>query len=105
MPDLHRATSQAIDARRAALAEAIVARQYALQPDLERHYGPTGKAKCIQDTKYHISYLSAAIAASSPALFTDYLDWVRTVMTAYAIRDEDVANNLTSMREVLTQAL
>jgi signal transduction histidine kinase/methanogenic corrinoid protein MtbC1 len=105
MPDLYRDTSQAIDAQRAALAEAIVARQYALQPDLERRYGPTGKDKCIQDTKYHLSYLSAAIAVSSPALYADYLDWARTVMTAHGIRDEDLVDHLACTQEVLTRAL
>jgi hypothetical protein len=105
MPDLHGATSQALDAQRTALAEAIVARQYALRPDLEARYGPAGRAKCVQDTKYHLSYLSAAISTTSPALFADYLSWAKTVMTAYDIRDEDLAANLSCMREVLTQAL
>jgi hypothetical protein len=42
MPDIPKATSQVIDDRRVAMAEAIVARQYALRPDLEQYYGPAG---------------------------------------------------------------
>jgi signal transduction histidine kinase/methanogenic corrinoid protein MtbC1 len=105
MPDIHKATSQVIDDRRVAMAEAIVARQYALRPDLEQDYGPAGRARCIQDTKYHLSYLSAAIAVSSPALFSDYLDWARSVLAANTIRDEDVESNLACMQEVLREAL
>ena len=65
MPAIHQATGRAIDERRSALAEAVVARQYALRPDLERHYGPDGRARCVWDTEYHLANLSAAVAAYS----------------------------------------
>lgn len=105
MPAIHQATGQAIDDRRTALAEAIVARQYSLRPDLEDHYGPEGRARCIRDTERHLANLSAAVAASSPALFSDYLDWARSVMAANRIRDEDIEGNLACLQEVLSTAL
>ncbi len=98
MPAIHKATGKAIDERRAALAEAIVARQYSLRPDLERHYGPGGRAKCVRVTEHHLANLSAAVAASSPALFSDYLGWARSVMAANGVRDEDVEVHLACLQ-------
>ena len=94
-----------LDERRSALAEAIVARQYSLRPDLEGHYGPEGRARCVHDTEHHLANLSAAVAASSPALFSDYLDWARSVLAANEVREEDVEGNLACLQEVLSTAL
>src|SRR5436190_1662743 len=105
MHAVHQATGKAIDERRSALAEAVVARQYALQPDLDQHYGPDGRARCLQDTEHHLANLSAAISASSPALFSDYLDWARSVLAASQVREEDVEVNLACLQEVLSSAL
>src|SRR3954466_13398359 len=105
MPAIHKATGQMIDERRAALAESIVARQYSIRPDLERHHGPGGRARCVRDTEHYLANLSAAVAASSPALFSDYLDWARSVMSASGVRDEDVEVHLACLQEVLSAAL
>jgi hypothetical protein len=51
MPDLNREAGQTIKAQQRALAEAIVSRQYQLQPGLRERYGEGGQAKCIQDTE------------------------------------------------------
>src|SRR3954466_3324836 len=104
MPAIHKATGQVIDERREALAEAIVARQYSIRPDLERHYGPDGRAKCVRDTEHHLAHLSAAVAASSPALFSDYLGWARSVMASNGVRGEDVEVHLACLQEVLSAA-
>jgi len=105
MPAIHKATGKAIEDRRSMMAEAIIARQYSIRPELERHYGPGGRARCVRDTEHHLANLSAAVAASSPALFSDYLDWARSVMATSRVRDEDVEENLACLQEVLSAAL
>ncbi len=105
MPTIHQATGKLIDDRREALAEAIVARQYSLRPELEGQYGPDGRTRCIRDTENHLANLSAAVATSSPALFADYLNWARSVMAVNHVRDEDIEGNLASLREVLSATL
>ena len=54
MPDLNREAGQTIEFQRRALAEAVVCRQYQLQPGLRERYGEGGRAKCIQDTEYYL---------------------------------------------------
>src|SRR3954451_16210045 len=99
--DRNRQTGQLIEAQRRMLAEAVVARQYELQPGLRERYGEGGRAKCVQDTDYHLAYLAAAVTYSSPALFCDYIGWAKAVLAAFNVGPEDVERNLACLREVL----
>jgi signal transduction histidine kinase/ActR/RegA family two-component response regulator/methylmalonyl-CoA mutase cobalamin-binding subunit len=99
------ATSRAIDSRRTALAQAVVARQYARQPGLRERYGDQGQARCVQDTAYHLAYLASALAVSSPALFADYIAWAKVVLASRNVRTEDYATGLACLRDVLREQL
>jgi signal transduction histidine kinase len=99
------AVSRSIHARRRSLSAAVVERQYALHPELRDRYGERGREKCIEDTEFHLAHLSAAILASSPALFVDYIDWVSVVMSAAGIRPEDVRANLECLLDVFAEQL
>ena len=101
--DPNRETGRLIEAQRRALAEAVVARQYALQPGLRERYGEGGRAKCVQDTEYHLSYLAMAVTYSSPALFSEYIAWAKVVLAAFGVGPEDVAQNLVCLRDVLAE--
>jgi signal transduction histidine kinase/ActR/RegA family two-component response regulator len=105
MNDLDVVLSQAIHSSRRTLSEAVVERQYARHPELRERYGERGRAKCVEDTQFHLAHLSAAILASSPAVFADYMDWVSSVMTAAGIHTEDVRANLDCLRDVLREQL
>ena len=97
--------SQAITARLEMLAEAVVERQYRLQPDLLSRYGEAGREKCLQDTKHHLSSVLSAIALSTPGVFVEYVIWVRGLLEAHNVPSEDVARNLTCIRDVLRDEL
>lgn len=100
-----REIGQILDADRHSLAEAIVDRQYELHPQLQARYGTAGKAKCVQDTEYHLSYLATALTYSSPNLFADYIRWAKGVMVAYGVDLADVEVNLACMRDMLHSRL
>ncbi len=105
MSDLHTTASRAIDARRQALAQAVVARQYQRRPELTGRYGKLGQARCVQDVAYHLAHLSVAIATASPALFVNYLAWSKVVLVARNVHPEDVAESLDCLAEVLRAEL
>jgi signal transduction histidine kinase len=105
MPDLNREAGQTIEAQRRALAEAVVSRQYRLQPGLRERYGEGGQAKCVQDTEYHLAYLAAAVTFSSTALFADYIAWAKAVLAAFGVGPDDVQRNLVCLRDVLNEKL
>jgi signal transduction histidine kinase/ActR/RegA family two-component response regulator len=105
MPDLNRQAGQTIESQCRALAEAVVTRQYQLQPELRQRYGEGGQAKCVQDTEYHLAYLAAAVRYSSPTLFSDYISWAKAVLAAFGVGPEDVEGNLVCLRDVLSEKL
>jgi signal transduction histidine kinase len=105
MNDLDIATSRAIHSQRHELSSAVVERQYALRPELRDRYGERGREKCVHDTEFHLAHLSAAILASSPALFADYIGWVGSVMASAGVLMEDVRENIACLQEVFDKHL
>ncbi|HEY0079596.1 MAG TPA: cobalamin-dependent protein [Pyrinomonadaceae bacterium] len=105
MSELNEAIGRMLDAERPLLAEAITARQYEAQPELAARYGEAGRAKCLQDANYHLSYLADAVAASSPSLFSDYVGWAKVMLSARGIPAADLSRNLAVMREVVRERL
>lgn len=105
MDPFHTAIADQLDAQRGALAENIVARQYAQQPDLAERYGPAGRVKCLQDANYHLVYLSEAVAAGSPGYFSDYISWAAVMLNSRGIPTADLAANLAHLRTALETAL
>jgi methanogenic corrinoid protein MtbC1 len=103
--DIHREASQTLDARRRPLAEALTERHYELHPDLAQRFGERGRAKCLQDAEYHLSYLADSIAGASPSLFADYVAWARVMLSTRGIPTEDLVNNLRVMSETLRREL
>lgn len=103
--ELNEAIGRILDSERARLAEAITARQYEAQPELSVKYGAAGRVKCLQDANYHLSYLADAIAASSHALFSDYIGWAKVMLAARGVPVADLSRNLLIMREVVRERL
>jgi MerR family transcriptional regulator, light-induced transcriptional regulator len=98
-------TRDYITERQDDLARAMVERQWKLQPALESRYGNKGRAKCLLDAHYHLQYLSEAVGAGEPALFTHYITWARTMLSSRNIPVEDLAANVSAMLEVLQEEL
>jgi methanogenic corrinoid protein MtbC1 len=87
------------------LAQAIVERQWKLRPDLELRYGNMGRAKCLEDARYHLKYLAEAIGTAEPVVFADYVMWASTMLTSRNIPVADLVLNLEAMNDVLKEKL
>jgi MerR family transcriptional regulator, light-induced transcriptional regulator len=95
--------SRYIEQNRTLLVETIVDRLYALYPSMQQRYGKVGRQKCIEDTNYHLMYLTEALAVNSPRLFADYVDWVKALLAGLNIPAEDLAGNLQVICSVLLE--
>jgi methanogenic corrinoid protein MtbC1 len=105
MPELLGTTRDFIIKRQDDLAREIVERHWKLRPDLEQRYGEKGRARCLEDARYHLRYLSEAVGAREPALFVHYVTWARTMLIARHIPVEDLVANLELMLDVLGKEL
>jgi MerR family transcriptional regulator, light-induced transcriptional regulator len=105
MSTLNEQIAQILDDQRDSLAKAIVDQHYTEQPELAERYGEKGRIKCLADAHYHLTYLSQAIAAVHPSLFSNYVAWAKVLLTGIGIPSEDLAHNLQIVRQVLKTQL
>ena len=95
----------AIRVRIPKLAEAVVDEQYRRRPELEARYGPAGRAKCVQDTAYHLRFLAGSVEFGQTKVFEDYVAWAVRVMKAHRVAAEDAVENLRLIAGVLRDRL
>ena len=105
MSELLESTRDFITERQEDLAREIVERHWQLSPALEQLYGKQGRARCLEDARYHLRYLSEAVGAREPALFVHYVTWAKTMLLARNIPVEDLVANLGVMFDVLRKEL
>ena len=101
----HQRAGHLIRVRTPALAEAVVDEQYRRRPGLEARYGPNGRAKCVQDTRYHLRFLAGSVEWGQPRVFADYCQWAVRVMKAHRVAVEDALENLRLIGPVLSEHL
>jgi len=87
------------------LAEDLVSRQYAAQPELARRYGAAGREKCLQDANYHLAFLADAMNAGDPSLFCNYVAWAKVMLGKRGIPAEDLVRHLEFTRQVVKERL
>ncbi|MCV6638779.1 cobalamin-dependent protein [Candidatus Albibeggiatoa sp. nov. NOAA] len=105
MSDLNKQISELLDEQQVDLAVFIAQAYYQQYPEIEQRYGARGKKACIQDIKYHLTYLSEAIAAGHPSFFGNYIAWAKVLLSGMNIPSEDLAQNLQVMRTQLEKYL
>jgi len=92
-----------IEEQKDILANLIVDEQWARNPQFTDRYGATGRAKCVQDVNYNLSYLSQAIASNSPPLFATYIEWVKTLFQGLRIPVFELSESLEITGFILKQ--
>jgi MerR family transcriptional regulator, light-induced transcriptional regulator len=105
MGELERRAGQAIEERRQALAEEIVARLYGLQGEVWEPFGRAGREKSVRDAGYHLAYLAEALAAAQPALFVDYVRWVQALFAGLGLAESALPTTLDCTQAVLREDL
>lgn len=88
-----------------ALADALVACEFGRHPTLRARYGATGRTKARQHAAYHFSYLADAVDADSPALFNDYIGWLKVLPQQNGVRSMDLDNHLGCMADVVREQM
>lgn len=105
MDDIRNEAARELDRRRGPLGDAVMARQYALQPELLQRYDERQVALARQDVDYLFSYLLESIAADCPALFRDFVTWAKVFLPRVGVPVADLALNLECLRDVLHDEL
>lgn len=88
-----------------ALADAVVAREFARHPRLRASYGTAGRTKSREDAICHFLHLADALDTSSPALFSDYIGWAKVLLQHAGIGSEDLERQLGCMADVVREQM
>jgi len=91
--------------RQTSLAARIVDLQYARQPEVWKPYGSPGREKSVRDAGYHLTYLAEALEADDPALFSEYLAWVKALFAGLKFPADVLPTTLECTRQALSEAL
>ena len=97
--------SDYLRAQHKSLAARIVELQYALQPDIWSPYGRTGREVSARDNCYHLNYLAEAVQAADPALFIEYLAWVKVLFAGLKFPENALPAMLECTRRALVEML
>lgn len=98
------AASRILKERRQAIAERVTGLYFEARPQLEQRWKEARK-KCAEDNRYHLDYLSEALAFGQPALFTEYAAWAASLLASLNIPCEALAFNLELLRTALASEL
>ncbi len=101
----HKRTAELIYKHELDIATAAVDLHYLRHPELEARYGAAGRAKCLQDARYHLAYLAEAVLAGSTLLFKDYINWAQQMLASRLVPLSDLVTNINCIKEVLAQRL
>ncbi len=85
------------------IAARAVARQFKAFPELERRYGQHGRGRCEADARYHILYLAEAVSSRNPALFNNYVIWLKGLLSGLNIPIEDLSAQFGILAEILQE--
>jgi MerR family transcriptional regulator, light-induced transcriptional regulator len=83
------------------LATAITNEHAAAHPEAFARWGPIGRTRCLEDARFHLQFLAAALDADSVPLFLDYIGWAKVMLAKRRIGERDLLENL----EILSRAV
>ena len=93
--------ARAVQAAAGALASQAVVVLYARHPEWSERWGEAGRAHCLDDLLYHLSYVADGVALGKTHLFAGYTVWIGGFLAGRGIPIEHLAETLAALDEVL----
>ena len=85
---------------------AEVTEQFLLRhPDWIVKYGERARVMCLEDARYHLTFLSAALESGSPAAFAEYARWTARVLGSRGIATTCLTENLAQLSTAVSSRL
>lgn len=105
MTSRHQALSRVLRREEQHIAEAVTDVFLTRHPDWVTRYGDRARSAGIEDARFHVQFLAAAIENDSPAAFRDYVQWTTRVLESRGIDREFLRENLLQVREAAEATL
>jgi methanogenic corrinoid protein MtbC1 len=79
----------------------VADRQCAEWPQLTWSTQHDIRSRCVEDNRFHMHYLSAAVSTGDPTLFSDYCGWVKVVLQKRGIAASHFEQNLRYLEDMV----
>ena len=83
------------------LALAITGEHQTSHPEIFERFGPVARTRCLEDARFHLQFLAAALEAKSVDLFLDYVGWTKVMLARRNVSERDLRENLEIIARVL----
>lgn len=97
--------AECLAAHRVQIVDTVVDRQFDRQPELVARYGASGRERTAADARFNVSFLAQALELDDPAVFLDYIAWLKVVLLRRHVLVEDLVSHLACLVEVLGELL
>lgn len=87
------------------LTDKIMTEQMQLMPELEAKYNSTMLEKARSDTAHNLNYLAQAVFINEKSIFSNYYNWLYTVLNERGIGVELLKSHLQAIKNVLKTEL
>lgn len=105
MTSRHPALTRTLRREEQHIAEAVTDAFLKRHPDWVTRYGDRARSAGIEDARFHVQFLAAAIENDSPAAFSDYVQWTTRVLESRGIGREFLRENLLQVQEAAEATL
>lgn len=105
MQEINAEIAKIINEQMELLSEAIVTRQYELQPEIWEPYGEKGRELSLRDSNHHFRYLVEALTESDPTIFGNYAAWLKQLFEGLKFPPEALTKMLECTQEILRDKL
>lgn len=92
---------QSIRNERQAIASSALLLQLQKMPEIKKNYSPYQMEKTMEDFVYHLQFLESAMYAESPALFANYLIWLKELLENLGVPIQYLRMSVVCLSEVL----
>lgn len=104
-PKARRVLADGVRGHSGIVAEEITDEFLRVHPDWVQRHGARARVMDIEDARYHITFLAAALESGAPGAFSEYARWTARVLGSRGIASVFLAENLTQMRRALAARL
>ena len=101
----NRETAVKIRELKSSIPKIVLENHFDLIPQMKQKYNERFIKLYLEDTAYHISYLSESVYAGKPELFNEYLKWAKIFFANLSVSDEDIILNLELLKQALAAKL
>lgn len=85
------------------VARRAVELTYERVPELAEAYGAGGRAKCLEDFRFHVRFLLSSLVIDDDGVFADYAVWARKLLDRFGVPPAHLAAAFAALGDAVAE--